>query len=108
MLKPLNKLLRKDSKWIWGPEQKKAFEASKTALLNSEALIHFDPKLPIVVTADSGSYGLGAVLAHVIDGHERPVCFVSRTLNTAERNYSQIEREALSLVFALKKFHYYL
>ena len=108
LLEPLNKLLRKDSKWIWGPEQKKAFEASKTALLNSEALIHFDPKLPIVVTADSSSYGLGAVLAHVIDGHERPVCFVSRTLNTAERNYSQIEREALSLVFALKKFHYYL
>ena len=108
ILEPLNKLLRKDVKWVWGTEEKNAFEASKTALLNSKALVHFDPKLPIVVTADSSSYGLGAVLAHVVDGHERPVCFVSRTLNTAERNYSQIEREALSLIFALKKFHFYL
>ena len=108
VLQPLTDLLKKDVRWSWGDEQKNAFEHSKKLLLNSKALAHFDPNLPIVVTADSSSYGVGAVLAHIIDGVERPVAFVSRTLNTAERNYAQIEREALGLVYALKKFHYYI
>ena len=71
-------------------------------------LIHFDPNLPIVVSADSSKYGLGAVLCQQKDGAELPVVFASRSLNKAERNYSQTEKEALALVFALKKFHHYL
>ena len=42
------------------------------------------------------------------DGTERPIAFASRTLLPSETNYSQIEKEALSLVFGLKKFHNYL
>ncbi|MGH0128724.1 UNVERIFIED_CONTAM: hypothetical protein FKN15_035962 [Acipenser sinensis] len=42
------------------------------------------------------------------DSTERPVAFVSRSLNSAERNYSQIDKEALALVWGVKKFHTYL
>lgn len=108
VLEPLNRLLRSTVSWQWLDEQRNAFEKSKELLLSSELLVHFDPSLPIVVSADCSSYGIGACLAHVIDGFERPICFASRTLNTAERNYAQIEREALALVFALKKFHFYI
>ena len=101
-------LLRKNVKWEWGPSQDKAFKDSKVALLNSPVLTHYDPNLPIVVSADSSSYGIGAVLSHVIDGVERPCYFASRALSIAERNYSQLEKEALALVFALKKFHYFI
>ena len=42
------------------------------------------------------------------DGQERPIAFASCTLSTAEKNYGQIEKEALSLVYGIQKFHQYL
>lgn len=49
------------------------------------------------------------MLSHADDeGQERPVAYGSRSLTTAERNYSQTDREALAVVFGLKKFHHYI
>ncbi|KAG8196929.1 hypothetical protein JTE90_027632 [Oedothorax gibbosus] len=42
------------------------------------------------------------------NGDVKPVMFASRTLNSSERNYSQIEREAIAIIFAVKKFHKFL
>ena len=42
------------------------------------------------------------------DGTERPIAFASRTLNKTETNYSQIDKEALTVVWAVKKFNCYL
>lgn len=108
MLEPLNRLLQSKTPWKWGKDQQSAFTECKRALLNSNALVHFNPKLPLVVVADSSSYGIGAVLCHLIDGEERPICFASRTLTSSERNYAQLEKEALAITYALRKFHYYL
>ena len=108
VLEPLNALRRSGKEWTWKQEQIEAFQQSKKLLLNSSALAHFDANLPLSVTADSSPYGLGAVLNHIIDNQERPICFASRTLLPAERNYPQVEKEALAIVYALKQFHTYL
>ena len=42
------------------------------------------------------------------DDQERPIAYASRTLSSSEKNYAQIEREALSNIFGVKKFHQFL
>ena len=53
--------------------------------------------------------GVGAVISHVMpDSNEHPIAYVSRSLSSAETNYSQLEREALAIIFRVKKFHNFL
>ena len=52
--------------------------------------------------------GLGAVISHRVEGKEYPIAYASRTLTAALKNYSQIEREGLGIVFGLQKFHQYV
>ena len=63
---------------------------------------HYDPSLPLRLAADTSAYGLGAVISHVMeDGQEQPIAFASHTLSISEQNYSQIEKEALALIFGV-------
>ncbi|PIO69207.1 reverse transcriptase [Teladorsagia circumcincta] len=106
---PLDAMLKKDVKWKWTSVQQDAFEKLKSALSSDLNLAHYDPKEKIVVAADACEYGIGCVISHkYADGSEKPIAHASRSLSDAERNYSQIEKEALGLVFAVKKFHKYI
>ena len=108
-LHPFYKLLQKDFPWKWGAEQKKAFSASKELLTSEAFLVHFDSTKKLTLACDASAYGVGAVLAHKMpDGSERPIGYASHTLNKSERNYSQLEKEGLSCIFGIKKFHNYL
>ena len=108
VLHPLYALLRKEVRWSWGKKQKKAFKKAKELVCKVPILTHYDVHTPIKVYCDASAYGLGAYLMHVIDNQEKPVAYASRTLTPAERNYAQIEREALAIIFAVKKYHQYL
>ena len=109
LVNPLNRLLAHDVPWGWTQDCQEAFQKLKEALLNSPLLAHYDPNQPVRLAVDTPSYGLGAVLSHVSDdGEERPIAYASRTLSSSEQNYAMIEKEALAIVFGIKKFHQYL
>ena len=106
---PLNHLLCQKVPWKWTKECQRAFLELKEQLASSEVLVHYDPQLPLKLDCDASAYGVGAVLSHVFpDGGERPVAYASRTLTQSEKGYAQLEKEALSLVFGIKKFHQFL
>ena len=108
-LHPLYALLKKDTPWIWGEAQAIAFARSKDLLTSDRFLAHFDSSQKLMLACDALAYGLGVVLAHKLpDGTKKPIGYASRTLTKAERGYSQLEKEALSCIFSIKKFHDYL
>lgn len=105
---PLYALTKKEAKWVWSVQCRKAFLAVKEMLTGDLLLTHYDVKLPLKLSTDASPHGVAAILAHVIDGFERPIAYASRTLSPAERNYSQLEREALAIMFGVKRFHKYV
>ena len=102
-------MLRKGVKWEWTEKEQASFEKAKLILNETTFLVQYDPQQPIILACNSSPYGIGAVLSHYIpDGREKPVTFASRTFSQTKRNYSQIEKEALAIIYAIKKFHQYL
>ena len=109
LLAPLHRLMQKDAKWSWGAEQAQAFREVKRMLTSDCLLVQFDPDWELLLAWDASPYGVGAVHSHRgPDGKEQPVAFASLSLNLAEKNYSQLEKEGLAIVFAVKKFHQFL
>ncbi|CAB4018206.1 Hypothetical predicted protein [Paramuricea clavata] len=109
VLHPLHVLLQKSHKWKWTEQCEKAFKNAKHLITSDLVLTHYDTTLPVKIACDASPTGIGAVLSHVMaDGSERPVAFASRSLTKTERKYSQIDKEALSIVWGVKKFHIYL
>ena len=98
LLHPLHALLKDTQSWKWDQECDDAFQAAKQQLSSTPVLVHYDPKLPICLAGDASSYGIGAVLSHILPNRrEHPIAYASRTLKPIERNYAQLEKEALSL-----------
>ena len=109
MVAPLTRLLRKEERWAWRSDHQAAFDHVKLLLTEDTVLVHYEPARLLFLACDISAYGIGAVLSHQMDdGSERPVCFASRTLSAAEQKNAQIEGEALSLVWGVRKFHQHL
>jgi len=105
---PIRQLLQKNKKFYWPGNCEDAFIKLKEIISSEQVLMSYDQNLPIRVTCDASPTGLAGALAHVINDVEHPIAFVSRALIPAEENYTQLDREALVIVFTIGHFFNYL
>ena len=106
---PLNQLLENNCQWKWTEQCDKAFHDVKEMITSEQVLTNYDPSLPLTLACDASPVGIGTVLSHVMnDGSERPIAFASRALTKTEQGYVQIDKEALAIIWGVKKFHVYL
>eukprot|EP00917_Polyrhabdina_sp_WS-2016_P017254 GHVP01037294.1.p1 GENE.GHVP01037294.1~~GHVP01037294.1.p1 ORF type:complete len:137 (+),score=18.18 GHVP01037294.1:293-703(+) len=108
-LLPLNRLIQKKVDFEWTQDVDEAFNKAKSLMSEAVVLVRRDETIPLVVTTDASEKGIGASLHQVrVDGTEEPLQFALRGLSSAEKNYSVWEKEALGVVWAVKKFDHYL
>lgn len=107
--KHMTKYLKKEVKLdLTDQEYIRSFETLKKTIANDQILAYPDFEKPFILTTDASDYALGAVLSQVQNNVERPIAFASRTLNSTEINYATNEKEALAIIWAVKKYQPYL
>lgn len=105
----LSALTRKGVSWTWAIPQQRAFEEIKLQFLEDIIIQYPDFPKEICISTDASSTHLGAELFQLTkDSRHQTLSFISRTLNSAERNYGTTELELLAIVFAYKKFRNYI
>ena len=77
-------------------------------MTDSPVLKYFDQNLPIKVSVDASKAGLGAILLQLHRDDWHPVTYTSRAMSKSERNYSQIEKEMLAVVYGSDWFNQYV
>ncbi|KAF6035044.1 hypothetical protein EB796_006640 [Bugula neritina] len=106
---PLYNLLKDGVSFAWTNSCQQAFTKLKKDVINATNLSHYDESQTLVLATDASSYGVGAVLSQQdADGNETPIAYSSKTLTETQKKYSQIEREALSIIYGVTKFRQYL
>lgn len=102
---PMTKCLKKEAKIDTNdPDYLECFHLCKDLLVNAPILKYPDFSKPFKLTTDASNIAIGGVLSQ----NNQPIGYYSRTLNSAERNYSTIEKELLAILDSTKHFRPYL
>lgn len=102
--KPLTELTKKNNPFKWTDTEQKSFDTLKQKLCTAPVLTYPDFNKTFTLTTDASNDGLGAILSQ--DNH--PCCYISRTLNNPEKNYTTTEKELLAIVWAVRRLRQYL
>ena len=104
LTEPLNQLRSKNAHFYWDTPQDNAFESIKNFLSKSPVIKPFDKNKETILTTDASEKAIAAVLMQ--EGH--PVMYFSRRLSETEARYSNIEREAMAIVWSMERAKQFL
>ena len=106
---PLTSLTSTKVPFVWTPACQHAFESCKALLCSTPVLAAPNFKTPFKLEVDASDCGAGAVLLQEDDsGIDHPICYFSKKFDSAQSNYSTIEKETLSMLLALQFFEVYV
>lgn len=106
--RPLTDLTRKECAFVFGEDERRAFEELKTVLCSEPVLKIYDPNVETELHTDASKSGYGACLLQCHGGEFHPVMYLSKKTTAAEMNYTSYELEVKAVVYALKKLRIYL
>ena len=106
--RPLCTLLAKDVPFAWSQACDDAFAKLKTMLVSLPIMRSPNWNLPFEIMCDASDYAIGAVLGQREDKKAFVIYYASKTLDSAQANYTTTEKEFLAVVFALEKFRSYI
>jgi RNase H-like domain found in reverse transcriptase len=89
IITPLTAITSDEAKWVWGTVQKEAFLEILNTIAFQVLLKYPDFSMPFDIYTDASDYQLGAVISQ----NEWPIAFYSRKLNSAQINYTIMEKE---------------
>ena len=101
---PLREICRQNVEFELNESVCVAFSRTKEEISKNMTLPYFNPRSSTSLQTDASKKGLGAVILQ----DSRPVMFASRALTGAEKNYQNLERECLAMIWGMEKFHYFL
>ena len=107
--RPLHRLTKKDTPWLWSTEEQKAFDTLKERFTTAPILCYPDPEKKLKIEADASGYASGAVLSQLEDdGKWHPCAYISKGFNETERNYDIHDREMLAIMRAFEEWRHHL
>ncbi|CAF1264719.1 unnamed protein product [Adineta steineri] len=115
LTRPLRPFQQKNMKFYWGDSEQLAWNGLKTALTTPPVFLNFPQydiktkkKFPYILSTDASNFGIAGALKQQTSDGLKPIVYISRTLNAAERNYSTFERECLGITWSVTKLRDYL
>ena len=107
--KPLHEMTRKEMKWSWRERQQKAFEELKERFMTEPVLITSDLDKEMRVEANISDFVTGGVLLMKCENERwRPVAYIFKSLNEAERNYEIHNKKMLVIIQYLEAWRHFL
>ena len=101
---PLRKLTPKGQKWTL-----EGIQSLERGAVRSTSFGLFSSNAPPYLITDASPVVLSAILLQdQVSVEHKPIAYISRSLTSTERRYSQIEHGELSCVWAVERLHNYL
>jgi len=101
---PLHRVRKNSVPFYWGKEQDNAFRDLKEILSSDLVVVPYDLRKEATITCDASDKAISGILSQ----EDKPVMYFSRVLTANEMRYSVIEKEALALIWMIKRSEKFL